>query len=115
MTVALAENPSDPHVIVNRLTIGELEKDVAGGSDVVLTDEEAQNACIVFSGTLTANIGVIVPAEAKGWDFFNDTAGAFTLTVKASGTTGVAITQGDKVRLRYSPYATDVVAWTAEL
>ena len=115
MTIALAENQADAHAAVNRLTIGELEKDVAGGSDVVLTDVEAQYDCLIFSGILTASISVIVPSENKAWDVHNATTGAFTLTVKKSAGTGVAITQGDKVRLRYSTYAGDVVAWTAEL
>lgn len=115
MSIALAENQADAHAAVNRLAIGELEKDVAGASDVVLTDVEAQYDCLVFSGELTGNISVIVPAEDKGWDIQNATSGAYTLTVKKSGGTGVAVTQGKKVRLRYSSYAGDVVAWTAEL
>lgn len=115
MSIALGENPANPHATVNRLTIGELEKDVAGGSDVVLTDTEAQYHRLIFSGTLTANISVIVPAEDKSWWIENDTAGAFTLTVTKSGGTGVAVTQGKRVCLGYSTYAADVVAWTAEL
>ena len=115
MSIEIPENPADPHTIVNRVTMGELEKDVAGGSNVVLTDTEAQYSCLVFSGVLTASIDVVVPSEDKAWDVHNATTGAFTLTVKKSGGTGVAVTQGDKVRLRYSTYAGDVVAWTAEL
>lgn len=115
MSIALPSNPNDAYVLVNRLTMSELEKDVAGGSNVTLTDAEAQYNCIVFSGILTGNIDVVVPSEDKGWDMHNDTSGAFTLTVKKSGGTGVAITQGKKVRLRYSTYDADVVAWTAEV
>ena len=114
MTIAIPENPSDPHVILNRY-FGELEKDVAGGSNVVLTDTEAQYGALVFSGVLTASIDVVVPAENKAWDVHNATTGPYSLTVKKSGGTGVSVTQGDKVRLRYSTYAGDVVAWTAEL
>lgn len=114
MSIAIPENPSDPHAILNRY-FGELEKSVSGGSNVVLDDTEAQYGCLVFSGALTANIDVVVPAENKAWDIHNATSGAYTLTVKKSGGTGVAVTQGDKVRLRYSTYAGDVVAWTAEL
>ena len=115
MTIALAENQADAHAAVNRLTIGELEKDVAGASDVTLTDTEAQYDCLIFSGTLTGSISVIVPAEDKGWWIENATSGAFTLTVKKSGGTGVAVTQGNRVYLRYSTYSADVVAFTAEL
>lgn len=115
MSIAIPENPNDGYLLVNRLTMGEEEVDVAGGSNVILTDAQAQNSCLIFSGALTANIDVVVPSEDKAWDIFNDTSGAYTLTVKKSGGTGVAVTQGDKVRLRYSTYEADVVAWTAEL
>lgn len=115
MSILLAENQTEAYAAVNRLTVGELEKSVAGGSDVVLTDVEAQHDCLIFSGALTASISVIVPSEDKGWDVQNNTSGAFTLTVKKAAGTGVAVTQGKKVRLRYSTVAADVVAWTAEL
>lgn len=115
MSIEMPANPANPETIFNTVTMAELELDVAGNANVTLSDLQAQQSCIVFSGVLTGNIDIIVPAEDKGWDLQNATTGSFTLTVKASGTTGVAITQGKKVRLRYSTYATDVVAWTAEL
>ena len=111
----MTANPANPQTQFNTSVYGELEKDVAGAADVTLSDLEAQYSCLIFSGILTDNISVIVPAENKAWDVHNATTGAFTLTVKKSAGTGVAVTQGDKVRLRYSTYAGDVVAWTAEL
>lgn len=115
MSIEMPANPSNPETLFNIAVFGELEKDVAGNSNVTLSDNEAQYSCIVFSGILTGPIDVIVPSENNNWDMHNATTGAFSLTVKKSGGTGVAITQGDKVRLRYSTYAGDVVAWTAEL
>lgn len=115
MSIEMPANPSNGETIFNAAVFGELEVDVAGNADVTLSDTQAQYAALVFSGTLTGNISVIVPAENKGWDIQNATSGPYTLTVKKSGGTGVAVTQGKKVRLRYSVYAADVVAWTAEL
>ena len=115
MSIEMPANPSNPETIFNTAVFGELEIDVAGSADVTLSDLQAQYSCLVFSGTLTGNISVIVPAEENGWWIENDTGGAYTMTVKKSGGTGVAVTQGKRVHLRYSTYAADVVAWTAEL
>ena len=115
MSIEMPANPSNPETIFNTAVFGELEIDVAGSADVTLSDLQAQYSCLVFSGTLTGNISVIVPAENKSWWIENATGGAFALTVKKSGGTGVAVTQGKRVRLGYSTYSGDVVAWTAEL
>jgi hypothetical protein len=115
MSIEMPANPANPETIFNTAVYGELEVDVAGSADVTLSDLQAQYSCLIFSGVLTGNISVVVPAEDKGYWIENDTTGAYTLTVKASGTTGVDVTQGRRVCLRYSTYATDVVAFTAEL
>lgn len=114
MSIKMPANPGTPEAIFNALT-GELEVDVAGNSNITLSDLQGQYGYLIFSGVLTGNIDVIVPAEDFGRHIYNATTGSFTLTVKASGTTGVAVTQGDKVILRYSTYDADVVAITAEL
>lgn len=72
---------------------GVLSKSVAGGSNVTLTAVEAGNGILVFTGLLTANIAVIVPAAGKSWIVSNQTTGAFTLTVKTASGTGIAVTQ----------------------
>ena len=118
MSIQMPSNPDTPEAQFNASVYGELEKDVAGGSDITLSELEAQYHTLVFSGLLTANIAVIVPSENKAWDMQNattSTGGSWTLTVKPTGATGVAITAGKKVRLAFSTYASDVVAWTAEL
>lgn len=73
---------------------GMLSKSVAGGADVTLTTAEAANTFVDFTGTLTANINVIVPATSKRWVVRNSTSGTYTLTVKTASGTGKAITQG---------------------
>jgi hypothetical protein len=80
-------------------TAGRLSKSVAGGSDVTLTTTEARNAVLEFTGILTGNINVIVPTKARKYIVYNNTTGAFTLTVKTSGGTGIAVTQATRVWL----------------
>ncbi len=89
---------------------GRLNKSVAGSSNVTLTAAEARNAWHEYNGTLTGNINVIVPTTEKLYYVFNNTAGAFTLTVKTSAGSGIVVTQGEKVIL-YAD-ATDVIEAT---
>ena len=113
MAIVMPSNPAEPHTIFNDVTMGYLSKSVAGGANVTLTDVEAQQAVHEYTGTLTANIDVVIPSESKIYFAFNNTSGAFTLTVTTTGGSGTAITQGDKVILVCD--GTDTVAWTAEL
>lgn len=82
--------------LVDKAMAGVLSKSVAGSSDVTLTAAEAVNAIHSYTGTLTGNISVIVPATEKLYLISNATAGAFTLTVKPSGASGIVVTQGQK-------------------
>ncbi len=63
------------------------------GSDVTLTNAEAAKDIIVLSGTLTANVNLIVPIFVKQWIVANNTTGAFTVTVKTASGTGGVVTQ----------------------
>lgn len=94
MTVGLAENQSNPHVTVNEVDNGYLAVSVAGGSDVTLTDAQVNQAVHKFTGAITANINVIVPTDEHVYRVINGTSGAFTLTVKTSAGTGIAVAQG---------------------
>lgn len=76
-----------------------LAKNVAGGANVTLTAVEARYPIIALTGALTANINVIVPASSREWIIFNNTSGAFTLTVKTAAGTGIAVTQGTATNL----------------
>ncbi len=68
---------------------GRLSKSVAGGVDVVLTTVEASNQFIELTGTITANINVIVPAAPRLFFIVNLTTSAFTVTVKTPAGSGV--------------------------
>lgn len=74
---------------------GYLSKSVAGGSNVTLTAVEAGNGIFNFTGVLTANINVIVPTSpTRPWVVINNTTGAYSLTLKTSGGTGIVVEQG---------------------
>lgn len=62
-------------------------------ANVTLTPAQAAKTIITLSGTLTANVQVIVPAWVREWLVVNNTAGAFTATVKTAAGTGVAVPQ----------------------
>ena len=87
---------------IDAFNAGYLAKSVAGSADVTLTTNnsdptaEASNKVIEFTGALTGNIKVFVPAVEANYIFFNNTTGSFTLTVTPTGhnSNGVAITQG---------------------
>ena len=75
---------------------GYLSKSVTGGT-VTLSDLEASNPVIGFSGTLTSNLVVVVPTTVKRlWAINNATSGAFTLTVKTATGSGVTVAQGKR-------------------
>ena len=81
---------------------GYLSKSVAGSANVTLTTNnadptaESSNKVIEFTGTLTGDITVFIPAVENNYIFFNNTSGSFTLTVAPTGhgANGVAIVQG---------------------
>ena len=73
------------------------------------TGDSIRNAVIAFTGTLTANRTITVPALEKWWIMDNQTAGAYTLTVKVSGQTGVTWGTSDKGTKILYGNGTDVV------
>lgn len=75
-----------------------LVKDVAGGAGTtVLTQDEQRRHVIEFTGALTGARVVEVDATPWTWVIYNNTSGAFSLTLKVTGQTGVAIPQGKRV------------------
>lgn len=78
---------------------GVLAKSVAGGANITLTAAEAAYGVLWFTGALTANISVIVPAGFGGWSVFNRTTGNFTLTVKTATGVGQVVRQGYQSQL----------------
>lgn len=79
-------------------TLGKLlTKSVAGNSNVTLNAVEAGHGILKFTGALTGNINVIVPASpSRPWIVDNATTGGFTLTVKTAAGTGAICSQGYK-------------------
>lgn len=81
---------------------GQLTKSVAGNSNVNLTANEAANAILKFTGTLTGNIDVTVPASTKRtWTVWDATSGAYAITFKVLAGTGIKTRQG-KVDIFFS-------------
>ncbi|PWI81993.1 hypothetical protein DEO48_00920 [Enterobacter sp. CGMCC 5087] len=64
------------------------------GTNITLTPEQAAKETIVLTGTLTANVQVIMPAWVETWLVINNTTGAFTVSVKTSSGSGVNIGAG---------------------
>ncbi len=85
--------------ILDDAIAGMLSKSVAGSSNVTLTDAESQHMIMDLTGILTGSINVIVPTRPKMWLVINSTTGAYTLTVKTSAGTGIAVDQGEQVFL----------------
>ena len=72
---------------------------VAGTGNYTLTGSELNRIAYNFTGILTGNRSIIVPATVQQYWVSNATTGAFTLTVKTSAGTGVAVAQGARAIL----------------
>lgn len=73
------------------------------GGTVTLTVVQAQKMLLLVTGTLGSNATIEIPVDAgknRLWIVKNGTTGAFSLTVKKVGGTGVTVAQG-KVRMLY--------------
>jgi hypothetical protein len=82
---------------VQEATSGYLNKAGQTGGTLNLTNAEAINSVIRFSGVLTSNLVVIMPITFKRlWAIHNATSGSFTVTVKTAAGTGVTIAQGKR-------------------
>jgi len=66
------------------------------GGTTTLTYAQARVQAIDVSGTLVSNATIEVPAAPWSWIINNGTTGAYTLTVKVSGQTGVTVYQGKR-------------------
>jgi hypothetical protein len=87
------------------------EDAIAGWADVAFTSsdvtlstnsgstDEARKMFIKATGTLSANVNMIVPAATKLYIIWNATSGAYTLTVKTSGGTGIVVPTSSKMIL----------------
>jgi hypothetical protein len=82
---------------------GRLSKSVAGSSNVTITDAEARNFQHTLTGTLTGSIDYIVPNKGSFYSIYNNSSGAFTITVKPAGGTGLVVEQGTRAFLFANP------------
>lgn len=88
------------HRITNFQITGRLSKSVAGSGSVTLTSAVAANQVLNFTGILTGNKTVVVPNGPQVWHVFNNTTGAYTLTIKTSAGTGIDVAQTKAVTLQ---------------
>ena len=56
--------------------------------------DQARSSMLELTGTLTSNVGVVIPSVSKQYMVRNATSGSFTVTIKANGGTGSAVAQG---------------------
>jgi hypothetical protein len=76
---------------------------VAAGTDITLVMSDgashatlsARNMFLSVTGTLTANVAIVVPATAKMYVVQNATSGAFSLSVKTSGGVAAVVPQDE--------------------
>ncbi len=69
-------------------------------ANVTFTPLQAMKKILVFTGTLTGNVVVTLPAWVYEWTVVNQCSGAFTLTLTTSGGLGAIAPQGATSRMR---------------
>lgn len=86
-----------------------IEEAIAGVATITMTDanytlteangatDQARQAVLVLTGTLSANRDVIAPAEQKVYIVKNSTTGGYSTTIKTSGGSGYAVANGATV------------------
>lgn len=68
---------------------------IAGGAGAqVLTQDQQRCDVLILTGAITGNRDVEVDTAPWRWIVFNNTSGAFSVTVKVNGGVGVAVNQG---------------------
>jgi hypothetical protein len=77
----------DPSYITHQVSIA------ITSADVTLTAAQARARHIILTGTLTGDRNLIVPNNGE-WVVYNNTSGAYSVTVKTSAGTGDTVTQG---------------------
>ena len=81
-------------------------------ANVTLTAAQARARYITANDTLTGNRSIIVPLKGE-WIVYNNTAGAFTLTIIGASGTGVDVGQGKRA-IVYGD-GTNIVRITADV
>ena len=91
-----------------------LVKDITSGTPFTLTSAEASNKLLQFTGTLTGNVVVNVPAIVNVYYVENVYTGAYTVTIKTAAGTGVALSLNARAIL-YCDGVNVVSAQTSEM
>lgn len=81
-------------------------------ANTTLTQPEARNDILEFTGTLTAARNIVLPLKPKQWTVFNNTTGGFGL--KFIGATGTGITVAAGKRAIVYADGTNIVRVTAD-
>jgi hypothetical protein len=105
---ANGENSNTWGTIFNSQFADLIDVAIGGYASVAMTDadytltasngvaDEARNAMVRITGTLTLARNIIVPTASKLYFVHNATTGGFALTVKTTSGTGVVILNGDR-------------------
>lgn len=81
--------------------------DVPGAGDYTLTGTELNRIAYRFTGIITGDRDIVVPATVQQYWIDNQTTGSYTFTVRTPGGTGVVVASGERAIL-YSD-GTDVL------
>lgn len=73
---------------------GKMEKVLSGTSGATLTENEAGNGLLVFSGAITAAVNVVVPSASRRWIAYNGTSGGHAIALKTATAAGVSVPPG---------------------
>ena len=100
------ENPNTWGQKLNQSVIGLVDSAVAGYTTVAVSSvdltltiadggaDQARTKTLEVTGTLTSNVAIIIPQVQKDYIIYNNTSGAYTVTIKTVAAAGVAIAQG---------------------
>jgi len=92
--------------VLEEMVSGYVTHDVAGSATTTLAGDanvgtsysasEAKALVVKFTGTKTGSHDVLIPTKEGRWIFWDASAGAYDLTIKVSGGSGVVIPRGEK-------------------
>lgn len=101
--------------MVDQSVNGVLVLNVGGNTNVTLawppgtnSGNQANNAIMTFTGVLTGNISIFVPATSRRMLVVNGTTGSFNLTVAVTGTPGAVVVVPRNTQMRLWTDGTNV-------
>lgn len=90
--------------------LGRLSRSVAGNSNVTLTQTEANNLELVFTGAVSGDITISISLSSapRAWLAINNTTGGYKLTLKGSSGSGVVLPEGAAIWVYHN--GTDILS-----